>query len=87
MKWQTKYYKRIVIYGNPMLVKCKSGQFLAYFNKHSNVVSNGQTKREAKDNLTEMFASINCGIRSTTYSLDNGEKVELQYKTAEAFKI
>lgn len=41
-----------------VFIKCASGRFLAYYEQDRSIISNGDTEKEAEDNLKEMYDSI-----------------------------
>jgi len=41
-----------------IVVECKSGRFLAYYDHRTDIIANGESEIEAKKNLKEMYAVV-----------------------------
>lgn len=41
-----------------MIVQCKSGRFVAFYDHRSDIIANGSNEREAKKNLKEMYEAV-----------------------------
>lgn len=40
-----------------VFLECKSGRWLAYYQKRKDIIANGDTKKEAEDNLKSLYKS------------------------------
>ena len=40
------------------IIKCESGSYLAYYLHRSDILANGETEKEALDNLKEMYEVV-----------------------------
>jgi predicted RNase H-like HicB family nuclease len=43
---------------NGIVVECKSGRYLAYYEHRTDIIANGENEAEVKKNLKEMYEAI-----------------------------
>lgn len=41
-----------------IIVECKSGRYLAFYDHRTDIVANGNSEREVKKNLKEMYETV-----------------------------
>lgn len=41
-----------------IMIECKSGRYLAFYDHRTDIVANGSSEKEAKNNLKEMYADV-----------------------------
>lgn len=41
-----------------ILVKCKSGRYIAYYEHRTDIIANGENEKDAKDNLRKMYKIV-----------------------------
>ncbi len=51
-----KRYKKITSIPG-IIIECKSGWFVAYYEHRTDIIANGENEREVKKNLKEMYES------------------------------
>lgn len=56
MLTKSKKKERFTVPGT--IVKCQSGRFLAFYEHRTDIVANGNSEREAKDNLKKLYAVV-----------------------------
>ena len=60
------------------IIKCESGRYLAYYEHREDIIANGDTESEAKQNLKMMYETVRqyeLGQRETTHT-----KLPVTYK-------
>ena len=57
MSKSTKRYKKITSIPG-VIIECKSGWFVAYYEHRTDIIANGENEREVKKNLKEMYEAI-----------------------------
>lgn len=53
---KTKSKERFTVPGT--VVKCQSGRYLAFYEHRTDIVANGNSEREAKDNLKKLYSIV-----------------------------
>lgn len=53
-----KYIKNKGELAPGILIECKSGRYLAFYEHRTDIIANGENKREAKKNLKEMYKAV-----------------------------
>jgi predicted RNase H-like HicB family nuclease len=57
MAKEKKRYKKITSIPG-IIVECKSGWFVAYYEHRTDIIANGENEREVKKNLKEMYEDL-----------------------------
>ena len=57
MSKSTKRYKKITSIPG-VIIECKSGWYVAYYEHRTDIIANGENEREVKKNLKEMYESV-----------------------------
>jgi predicted RNase H-like HicB family nuclease len=53
------------------IIKCESGRYLAYYEHRQDIIANGDTESEARQNLKMMYETVRqyeCGQRETIHT-------------------